>query len=128
MAFSTGYMPGCTAAVLALAFATATLSPGYARADDPHGFLETVHKHVSLTSTVPDNGDQNPYALVVAPVSTGKIQAGDVLVDNFNDLSNLQGLGTTIVDINPSTRKTTLYAKLPRQLPQCPEELGCPLR
>ena len=33
-----------------------------------------------------------------------------MLVDNFNDLSNLQGLGTTIVDYNPATRKTTLFA------------------
>ena len=76
-------------------------SPAPARADEPRGFLETVHKHVTLTSTVPDNGDLNPYALVVAPVSAGKIQKGDVLVDNFNNLSNLQGPGTTIVDYQP---------------------------
>ena len=63
--------------------------------------LETVKKHVTLTSTVADNGDQNPYAVVVAPVSAGVIQKDDVLIDNFNDLSNLQGLGTTIVDYNP---------------------------
>ncbi len=77
---------------------------GAARADEPRGFLETVKKHVTLTSTVTDNGDQNPYALVVAPVSAGKIQKDDVLVDNFNDLSNLQGPGTTIVDYNPATK------------------------
>ena len=63
---------------------------------------------------MPDNGDQNPYAIVVAPVSAGKIQKDDVLIDNFNNLSNLQGLGTTIVDYNPSTKQTTLFAKLPR--------------
>ncbi len=109
------------AAVLLLA-AVAVTSP--TRADEPRGFLETVHRHLTLTSTVPDNGDQNPYALVVAPVSAGKVEAGDVLVDNFNDLSNLQGLGTTIVDFNPTTRKTTLFARLPRQLPQCPGGVG----
>ena len=108
-------------AVLTLAAAVAA---GNARADEPRGFLETVHKHITLTTTVPDNGDQNPYALVVAPASAGKIQAGDVLVDNFNDLSNLQGLGTTIVDINPATKQATLFAKLPRQLPQCPGGVG----
>jgi hypothetical protein len=95
-----------------------------ARADEPQGFLETIHRHQMLTSTVPENGDQNPYAVVVAPVSAGKIQKDDVLVDNFNDLSNLQGLGTTIVDYNPTTRKTTLFAKVPRQLPQCPGGVG----
>jgi hypothetical protein len=125
MAFPAKCMPNCTAAVVALAFAAATtLPPGYARADDPHGFLETVHKHIMLTSTIPDNGDQNPYALLVAPVSAGKVQKDDVLIDNFNNLSNLQGLGTTIVDFNPSTRKTTLFAKVPQQLPQCPGGVG----
>ncbi|MEA2726575.1 MAG: hypothetical protein QOF70_1050, partial [Acetobacteraceae bacterium] len=95
-----------------------------ASADEPGGFLETVRKHVTLTSTVADNGDQNPYALIVAPVSAGKIQKDDVLVDNFNDLSNLQGQGTTIIDYNPSTKQTTLFAKLPRHLPQCPGGVG----
>jgi hypothetical protein len=95
-----------------------------AHADEPRGFLETVHKHVTLTSTVPDNGDQNPYALVVAPISIGKIQKDDVLIDNFNNLSNLQGLGTTIVDYNPASRKTTLFAKAPRNLAQCPGGVG----
>jgi hypothetical protein len=112
------------AAIVAVVSLAAALPAGRAGADEPRGFLETVHKHITLTTTVPDNGDQNPYALVVAPVSAGKIQAGDVLVDNFNDLSNLQGLGTTIVDFNPSSRQTTLFAKLPRQLPQCPGGVG----
>jgi hypothetical protein len=95
-----------------------------AHADEPQGFLETVKKHATLTSTVPENGDQNPYAIVVAPVSAGKIQKDDVLIDNFNDISNLQGLGTTIVDYNPTTKRTTLFAALPRHLPQCPGGVG----
>ena len=110
-------MPVCAALLL-------TLSLVPARAEEPRGFLETVHRHVTLTSTVPDNGDQNPYAVVVAPVSAGRIQKDDVLIDNFNNLSNLQGLGTTIVDYNPSTKQTTLFAKLPRNLPQCPGGVG----
>jgi hypothetical protein len=103
---------------------TLSLLSGSSWADEPRGFLETVKKHVTLTSTVPENGDQNPYALVVAPVSAGKIQQGDVLIDNFNDLSNLQGLGTTIVIYSPSTKKTSLFAKLPRHLAQCPGGVG----
>jgi hypothetical protein len=95
-----------------------------ATAADSRGFLESIKKHSTLTSTVPENGDQNPYAIVVAPVSVGKIQKDDVLVDNFNNLSNLQGLGTTIVDYNPTTRKTTLFAQVPRNLPQCPGGVG----
>jgi hypothetical protein len=88
------------------------------------GFLETVHRHITLGSTVPDNGDQNPYAVIVAPVSAGKIQKGDVLVDNFNALSNLQGTGTTIVRYSPETKQFTLFASVPRHLPQCPGGVG----
>jgi hypothetical protein len=97
---------------------------GVAHADVPRGLLETLHRHVTLTSTVTDNGDLNPYAIVVAPVSAGKIQKNDVLVDNFNNISNLQGTGSTIVDYNPSTKKTTLFARLPQRLPQCPGGVG----
>lgn len=43
--------------------------------------------------------------MVVAPVSAGKIQRGDVLVANFNK-GNPQDLGTTIVDWNPDTKRT----------------------
>ncbi|MBX5471025.1 MAG: hypothetical protein IRZ23_01005 [Acetobacteraceae bacterium] len=91
---------------------------------DPAGFLETVHHHDMLTSTVPENGDQNPYAVIVAPVSSGKIQKDDVLVDNFNDKNNLQGLGTTIVDYRPSTKKLSLFAAIPRHLASCPGGVG----
>jgi DNA-binding beta-propeller fold protein YncE len=104
-----------------VAVAAPTLS---ARADAPQGLLETIHKHITRTSTVTDNGDLNPYAVVVAPVSAGKIQKDDVLVDNFNNLSNLQGTGTTIVDYNPTTHKTFTFAKLPQDLAQCPGGVG----
>jgi hypothetical protein len=83
-----------------------------------------VHRHVTLASTVTDNGDLNPYAIVVAPVSAGKIAKDDVLVDNFNNLSNLQGTGTTIVDYRPSTKQTMLFAKLPQKLEHCPGGVG----
>ena len=100
------------------------LMGGAAGANEPQGFLENVHRHVMLTSTVPENGDQNPYALVVAPISTGKVRQGDVLVDDFNDQSNLQGTGTSIVAYDTATRKTTLFATLPHQVPQCPGGIG----
>jgi len=98
-----------------------TLSAVPARADS---FLAGLHRHPTLTSTITDNGDLNPYAVVIAPVSSGRIQQGDVLVDNFNNSSNLQGTGGTIIDYNPSTRSTSLFAKLPQNLPQCPGGIG----
>jgi len=116
----------CPSALALGAFAVTGLTllsqPG--RAQENRAFLETVRKHTTLTTTVPDNGDQNPYAIVVAPVSIGKIRQDDVLIDNFNDLSNLQGLGTTIVDYNPTTKQTTLFASVPRHLPACPGGVG----
>src|ERR1700683_1835617 len=93
-------------------------------ADESKPFLEKIHHHVTLASMVAENGDLNPYAVVVAPVSAGKIHEGDVLVDNFNKISNLQGTGTTIMDYNPKTKKTTLFALLPARLPQCPGGVG----
>jgi hypothetical protein len=97
---------------------------GAAVAGEPKGMLETIHRHVTLTSSVTDNGDLNPYAVVVAPVSAGKIAKDDVLVDNFNNISNLQGTGTTIIDYRPSTKQTTLFAKLPQKLTECPGGVG----
>jgi hypothetical protein len=112
--------------VLRLAVCTCVLlSAGAAyAADPPKGFLETIRRHSTLTSTVTENGDLNPYAVVVAPVSAGKIQKDDVLVDNFNNISNLQGTGTTIVGYRPATKDTYLFARLPQNLPQCPGGIG----
>jgi hypothetical protein len=88
------------------------------------GFLAGVKTHHLLTSTQPENGDQNPYALVVAPVAAGTVQKGDVLVDNFNNNANLQGTGSTIIDYRPSTGQMTTFATLPRNLPGCPGGVG----
>ena len=107
---------GCLCGALLMA-----INPAYA---EPQGMLETIKKHKFLTSTIPENGDVNPYALIVAPVSAGAIEKGDVLVDNFNDISNLQGTGTTIVRYRPSTRETKLFAQLPKTLKDCPGGVG----
>jgi hypothetical protein len=117
--------PSSTFARTAAAFAGAlALTAGSAALAAPQGFLETVHRHVTLVSTVTDNGDLNPYAVVIAPVSAGKVQKDDVLVDNFNNISNLQGTGTTIVGFRPGTKQTYLLAKLPQTLPGCPGGVG----
>ena len=55
------------------------------------------------TSTVPANGDLNPYGVAFVPAGFpggGSIAPGDVLVSNFNNSSNVQGTGTTIVRIS----------------------------
>lgn len=90
----------------------------------PQGFLETIKRHATLINTVPENGDQNPYAIAVAPASAGAIKAGDVLVDNFNDAANLQGTGSTIVDYHPDTKTMSVFATVPRELKECPGGIG----
>ena len=95
-----------------------------AHATDEGGYLGSIRRHSLITSTVPSNGDQNPYAVVVSPVTSGKLRQGAVMVDNFNDKNNLQGLGTTIVSIDPKTKDLALFAAIPRHLPSCPGGVG----
>jgi len=106
-----------------LLLASALLSNA-SQADDSVPFLQGIKKHLTVANTVPDNGDQNPYAIAVAPVSAGSIKAGDVLVDNFNNSANLQGLGSTIVNYHPDSKQLTLFAQLPRDLHNCPGGVG----
>ncbi|MDR3522006.1 MAG: hypothetical protein P4L54_10390 [Acidocella sp.] len=87
-------------------------------------FLQTIKKHHLLTSTQPGKGDQNPYALIIAPVTAGSVQKNDVLADNFNNNANLQGTGSTIIDYRPSTGQMSLFAAIPPNLPGCPGGIG----
>jgi hypothetical protein len=112
-----------TRAALALS-AVAVLGAPLAAHADPQGLLELVHHQTTLINTVPDNGDQNPYALVVAPVSAGTVKQGDVLIDNFNNAANLQGTGSTIVNYHPDTKQMSLFATIPRDLKECPGGVG----
>lgn len=109
-----------TVCALALGLAMAPA----ARADDSAAFLKGIKHFTTVGSTTPPNGDQNPYAVLVAPVSAGKIKAGDVLVTNFNNSGNLQGLGTTIVAFAPGAKKPYVYAQVPRHLAACPGGIG----
>ena len=109
---------------LKLLITASLLAMPMANAFADQGLLQSIREHITLGSTVPGNGDLNPYAIVVAPVTSGNINKGDVLVDNFNNVSNLQGTGTTIVDYRPSTKKTTLFANLPKKMDQCPGGVG----
>jgi hypothetical protein len=47
-----------------------------------------------------------------------------VLVTNFNNDGNLQGLGVTIVNYNPTTKKLSTFVTLPRNLANCPGGVG----
>jgi hypothetical protein len=64
-----------------------------------------------IASTVPGNGDINPYGVAVIPRSMDKLVKGNILVSNFNNSANLQGTGTTLVEVAPNG-KTKLFAQI----------------
>jgi hypothetical protein len=80
----------------------ASLPMAAAFADDGEGaFLPRL----IVSSTVPPNGDVNPYGVAFVPQNFprgGSIAPGDVLISNFNNASNVQGTGTTIVKLTPN--------------------------
>ncbi len=78
-----------------------------------------------VASTVPANGDLNPYGLVRVAKSSGSLVEGNFLVSNFNNSKNLQGTGTTIVQISPEG-VVSLFAQIDAsKLPgPCPGGVG----
>ncbi|MGY4207910.1 MULTISPECIES: hypothetical protein [Burkholderia] len=63
-------------------------------------------------STVPANGDLNPYGIAFVPrgvPSWSTLKPGDVVVSNFNAASNTQGTGTTIVKLSPGKTPATFF-------------------
>jgi hypothetical protein len=90
---------GRRAAVLALAGLGALLALGAASAQAAPFIAPFVPDPGPLATTVPANGDINPYGIVTVPSSVGMLNAGDLLVSNFNNKKNLQGTGTTIVQL-----------------------------
>jgi hypothetical protein len=78
-----------------------------------------------IASTVPANGDLNPYGIARVPRTTGVLVAGNILVSNFNSSANLQGTGTTIVQISPDGNATLFAAIDATKLPgPCPGGVG----
>jgi hypothetical protein len=78
-----------------------------------------------VASTVPANGDVNPYGIVRSPRSSGSLLEGNILISNFNNSNNLQGTGTTIVQIAPDGT-SSLFAQIDAStLPgPCPGGVG----
>jgi hypothetical protein len=98
------------------------LQSSYAAGNSFVGPFNTIN---TIVSTVPRNGDVNPYGVAVVPGSIGRLTQGNILVSNFNNKANQQGTGTTIVQISPDgTRR--LFAQIdPQALPgACPGGVG----
>nr|WP_257031076.1 hypothetical protein [Edaphobacter lichenicola] len=79
------------------------------RHDGDDAFLPSPVRSVS---TVPSNGDVNPYGVAFVgdnfQAGSGPLKRGDILVSNFNNSMSLQGTGTTIVRV-PKSGSPTLF-------------------
>jgi hypothetical protein len=73
-------------------------------------------KPTVTTSTVPPNGDVNPYGIAFVPAgfpSGGLLSPGEIIVENFNNQMNNQGTGTTIVRVNKNASPTVFFKGAP---------------
>jgi hypothetical protein len=98
-----------------------------AAASEP--FLSRFTSVSKIASTVPSNGDINPYGIVSVPTSVGKLKEGRLLISNFNAREGAkesgQGTGTTIVQVSPAGKVSTFATVDAEELPgPCPGGVG----
>ena len=76
---------------------------GFGFAQRSEGDTAFLPSPVRSVSTVPANGDVNPYGVAFVPhnfqTGNGPLKHGDILISNFNNSANLQGTGTTIMRV-----------------------------
>lgn len=118
------YLTPILFAALTLVFVTLPAS-----GDD--SILKHLNTITTVSSTVPTNGDVNPYGIARVKHSIGRLYKDHILISNFNNAPTTanpggeQGTGTTIVDLAPDG-KLTLFAQIKAsQLPgACPGGVG----
>jgi hypothetical protein len=86
-------------------------------------FIKHFNTVTTISTTVPGNGDVNPYGVAQVPETTGKLVEGRFLVSNFNNVANKQGIGTTIVQIAPNGT-FSLFAQIDPTTISCPGGVG----
>jgi len=88
-------------------------------------FIDSLKMNTQIASTVPANGDINPYGVAVVQHSIGTLVKGDILVSNFNNSGNAQGTGTTIVEVTPGGKVKLFATIIAADLPgSCPGGVG----
>jgi hypothetical protein len=108
------------------------LAGSAAVAGDDQAVLPGLTKIKTIASTVPANGDVNPYGVAQVKRTVGNLRAGHILVSNFNNSGNFQGEGSTIVDVAPDGTMSVFAALNPTGLPNpvsldagsCPGGIG----
>jgi hypothetical protein len=90
------------------------------RAEDTTSLLKTLKKQMVIGTVVdPINGAGNPYGLTVAPFTSGKVVAGDLIVCNFNAKSGVQGTGKSLVAIHPKPGSKPVQVSADKTLGGC---------
>jgi hypothetical protein len=90
-----------TAAITALSAASATAAP----ARGQHGRW----RDKTVASVIAPNGDRDPFGIAVVPLTAGNLTAGNLLVADFSDQNGTAGAGTTILQVDPVTGKTSVF-------------------
>jgi hypothetical protein len=96
---------GAGAAVAAIA-ATSSATPAYGAATTG-GIGAAPDKTVA--SVIAPNGDRDPFGIAIVPLTMGKLTAGHLLVAEFGNKNGTAGAGTTILQVNPATGKTSVF-------------------
>src|SRR5579871_3799912 len=110
-----------TFALCGACFASVSLAQ-YSAAFIP--FLAHLNQNNQVASTVPGNGDVNPYGVSVVPRTVGDLIQNNILVSNFNDSANLQGTGNTIVQVSPAGSMHVFAHISPDSVPGCVGGVG----
>jgi hypothetical protein len=103
---------GSIARAFAVAIAVAFLPARSSMADSDDSHQQILPFPVLTESTIPTNGDVNPYGVAFVPngfPAGGLLNPGDLLVSNFNDAQNFQGTGTTIIKVAPSGQTSLFF-------------------
>ena len=117
-------LSGCGSSSSSSSTAATTTTPS-----TPAAFIAPLGSFSTVASTVPANGDVNPYGIVFVPTSVGKLKAGQMLVSNFNAKEGAkqtgQGTGTTIVQVSTAGKVSPFATIDAKTLPgPCPGGVG----
>lgn len=103
-----------------VAIAMALAAPSFAASS----FIGSFSTISEVASTIPSNGDLNPYGVAVVPGTSGTLVKNNILVSNFNNSMNQQGTGSTIVQISPAGGFSLFAQITPSQVSGCPGGVG----
>src|SRR5580704_14215212 len=85
--------------------------------------IANLNTITTISTTIPANGDVNPYGVARVPLSKGSLVEGRFLISNFNNGGNFQGTGTTIVQI-AADGTFSLFAQIDPAKVSCPGGIG----